>query len=339
MFVDVPFEKYNIASTAFMFIISDNMNIDLLFPILYIKRNPTEECRDYILGAKYKNYTRGTVSKLGYMKNTILAEMYTDRKLSIKINLNKIHVCGTKSIEDARYAAQIVVDHINDAYRYLRSVHEDVDKWLSVVDEYMSGDYNRDDTSDILIKYIRGQEVDYEDAVYGTSDSDVLKMQLCRMGDVTNIPGDVSIAEQKINMMNYNYNIVNNLQGREDLLPSRLTIIQSLLEVPNTVIEADNRLKQNVVLTISIPLDDGTDATDKQKFIIHRNGKIAHSGHCINMMKRGYELIMNRLSTIDYTDRSSTKKKLSDILREYRPDDDDRFTVDDTTNSMKRLSI
>src|SRR5690606_40924323 len=100
MFVDIPFENYKIASTAFIFIINDNMNIDLLFPVLYIKRDADSGDRDYILGAKYKNYTRGTVCKKGYMKNTILVEMMTDRKLSIKINLNKIHVCGTKSIED-----------------------------------------------------------------------------------------------------------------------------------------------------------------------------------------------------------------------------------------------
>lgn len=334
MFVDVPFESYKIASTAFMFIINDNMNIDLLFPILYIKRHPTEQCRDYILGAKYRNYTRGTVSKKGYMKNTILAEMYTDRKLSIKINLNKIHVCGTKSIEDARYAAQIIVDHINDAYAYLRAVHNDTDKWLSVVDKYIAGEQIPDCDS-ILMKYLKGQESDYKDvAVYGTSDVEILRAQLHRIADVTNIPADICIIEQKINMLNYNYNVVNNLQGREDLLPSRITIIQSLLDVPHIVIEADNRLKQNIVLTIDVPADDGT--LDRQKFIIHRNGKIAHSGHSIDMMKRGYQLLMSRLSTIDYSKQSNSKMKLSTILKEYRVEDS---TTDDLAKNVEQLTI
>lgn len=333
MFVDIPFENYKIASTAFMFIINDNMNIDLLFPVLYIKRDADSGDRDYILGAKYKNYTRGTVSKKGYMKNTILVEMMTDRKLSIKINLNKIHVCGTKSIEDARYAAQIIVDHINDAYAYLRAVHDDTEQWICTVDEYMDGS-DCSEYNPILLKYIRGQESDYTDEVYGTSDRDILKMQLHRMADVTNIPADICIVEQKINMLNYNYNIVNNLQGREDLLPNRLTIIESLLSVPKTIIEADNRLKQNIVLTIEVPVDE--DSTDRQKFIIHRNGKIAHSGHSIEMMKKGYELLMDRLSSIDYGKQIVSKMKLSTILQEYRVDD---YTTDDLVQNMDELTV
>lgn len=328
MFKRVDFEEYDIASTAFMFILDSNINIDLLFLALYVDNAADESsCRDTILGAKYKEWNRGRVSKKGCMKNTILVEMVTDKRLSIKINLNKIHVCGTKSMDDARYAAQIIVQYINEVYEFWRTVQLHHDEWIEIVNEYVKYREFGSDVQSILRKYILCIEHDFKNRVYtDKTDDEYFAAHLYAMASVTNIPDDVSIVDGKINMLNYNYNIMRNLGGNEQLLPSRMKVIQSLIDVPNSKIVYDNRTSQSFYFTLKVSTDDGE--YDEQKFIVHRNGKIAHSGHSVELMKKGYNIVMDALSKAQYT-APPAKIKMSELLA----------SDGDVVSAMQQLSI
>lgn len=325
IFKSVPFSKYTVASTAYMFTFSDNIDIGLLFNLLYITANQEEIG---LIGAKCQNMSRGIVKDSKCMKNTILINMidYKDDnsligKISIKINLNKIHICGTKSLNSAKRVAQTVLNHINEVHEFLRRIKklESLDSKLDLfIDSINKTKYIFKDP--LINKYILNQYQNYKYMVYGTNDIQLFKKQILFYQDLTDIPEDHNIISEHTNMLNYNYCLLNNIESENPYiyLPMRVDIVRHISEDPHFKIDYDNRIRQNIVLIYQ--------KTDIQKFIIYRNGKITHSGNDSILMEEAYDYLMNLLSTIKLQKRAVSHdyvvnipvKKLEDIIRWIR---------------------
>ena len=356
LFKHIPFNHYKVASTAYMFTFSENIDINLLFNLIYISE------QGVLIGAKCQNMSRGLIKDTNCMKNTILINMIgnkgcsdqsndrsdevdqsldisdesdsgrslpgtvsgrlpsdevyrsTDKSdevgrsqdgseestgiISIKINLNKIHICGTKSLSSARRAAQTILNHINEVHEFLRKI-KSIDNWSELIDRFLNDpEWTFDDP--LVQKYVQNQYKNYQDLVYGTDDPEIFKRQLMLYKNLTDIPEDHTIIAENTNMLNYNYCLLNNID--KHLLPSRIDIVRHIHAVtssndsPRITIDYDNRIRQNIVLIYQ-------KEEVIQKFIIYRNGKIAHSGNDPVLMEEAYDYLMNILSSIPLKNR------------------------------------
>lgn len=357
LFKHIPFNHYKVASTAYMFTFSENIDINLLFNLIYISE------QGVLIGAKCQNMSRGLIKDTNCMKNTILINMIgnkgrsdqskdrsdevdqsldisdesdevyqsTDKSeevdqsqdesvggrlpsdevdqsqdgseestgiISIKINLNKIHICGTKSLSSARRAAQIILNHINEVHEFLRKI-KSIDNWSELIDRFLNDpEWTFDDP--LVQKYVQNQYKNYQDLVYGTDDPEIFKRQLMLYKNLTDIPEDHTIIAENTNMLNYNYCLLNNID--KHLLPSRIDIVRHIHAVtssndsPRITIDYDNRIRQNIVLIYQ-------KEEVIQKFIIYRNGKIAHSGNDPVLMEEAYDYLMNILSSVPLKNR------------------------------------
>lgn len=337
LFKHIPFNHYKVASTAYMFTFSENIDINLLFNLIYISE------QGVLIGAKCQNMSRGLIKDTNCMKNTILINMIgnkgrsdqsNDRSdeadqsldisdesvggrlpsdevdqsqdrseestgiISIKINLNKIHICGTKSLSSARRAAQTILNHINEVHEFLRKI-KSIDNWSELIDRFLNDpEWTFDDP--LVQKYVQNQYKNYQDLVYGTDDPEIFKRQLMLYKNLTDIPEDHTIIAENTNMLNYNYCLLNNID--KHLLPSRIDIVRHIHTVtssndsPRITIDYDNRIRQNIVLIYQ-------KEEVIQKFIIYRNGKIAHSGNDPVLMEEAYDYLMNILSSIPLKNR------------------------------------
>ena len=317
LFKHIPFNHYKVASTAYMFTFSENIDINLLFNLIYISE------QGVLIGAKCQNMSRGLIKDTNCMKNTILINMIgnkgcsdqsqdesdeVDRSqdrseestgiISIKINLNKIHICGTKSLSSARRAAQTILNHINEVHEFLRKI-KSIDNWSELIDRFLNDpEWTFDDP--LVQKYVQNQYKNYQDLVYGTDDPEIFKRQLMLYKNLTDIPEDHTIIAENTNMLNYNYCLLNNID--KHLLPSRIDIVRHIHAVtssndsPRITIDYDNRIRQNIVLIYQ-------KEEVIQKFIIYRNGKIAHSGNDPVLMEEAYDYLMNILSSVPLKNR------------------------------------
>lgn len=277
----IKFEDYEIAGMAVMYTINHHFDITKIFPLIPVawSRIGDPDHSD-IISVKYGSYRRGCESiSGGCMKNMIIIRMMFEESLiSIKFNSNKIHICGTKDYKTPRYVCEVLLEHLDSLHDTICDIQENYSEYSSLIDDGPEDieefyDYISESRSPYR-SFIENQLRDFMDDVYDISERSAWREQLLHlpsMIDVEELPDQFEIIDENTNMLNYNYDLSKIVGYPVRLL--RLETLNVLMSINNCIVQADNRLKQNITLQIRSP--DGY----IHRMILNRNGKIVHSSH------------------------------------------------------------
>lgn len=316
IFKSFDFSNYEPSSMAKMYIINTTINLSMIFNMLPLYPYTfSKDCSDQIYierdSCRFNGFQRRVcfIEDRTFMKNAIilrLLDLNLDKQLSLKINIDKIHICGTKSFETAKKYANKLIDIIQETTEYLKSLQEiktEIMEFINKCDSFKEFEQKIDLAPEHSKNWILNQLEDYKLEVFGPNYSkniSIFKRQLLIQLDLTDLPERFEIKEERTNMLKYNYHLRNN--GILDcMFFDKIELIEKLVDyceiVKKYIIEYDNRsLSKKITLMFNKSIEDKTHTIK----IFPERKSISHYGHDINEMEEGYEFIMKLFSELTW---------------------------------------
>lgn len=308
------FDSLEASVMSIMYLLSEKVDLNILFPLLPIHRTG-KEGPGSIISARIadstsleKGHTRGVFNnskKKGFMKNAILINIVTNYKqLSVKIFRDKIAVCGMKSEHIGLDAANIMLDIIKNVQRDIDYIKENKNKfqeffdWLKInskdqevvdlADQSITKHMIKLNVDEIpnyfekrIVDFILNQVLDfstYEDMIQHVSN--ILELDITVIKNVD----ELSILSYNINMINYNYDLGFNIKRNEFAF--------EFGEDKNFKVQ----YKDIAHYAIRVYHFDANGK--KNTFSIYRNGLVTQSGPSKEIMKIAYNEFMNKINEV-----------------------------------------
>lgn len=334
MFNKYDFENYVPSSVTKMYQIDKNINLGILFSMLPLEPYNFADKRFVIQreSCGFQEFIRRIPMHRGrtYMKNAILLRLEDKedgKSYSMKINSDKIHICGIKSFEIGETFVNGMIKIIMETFDTLRKVskyRDEIFSFLSkhteVIEAYndLKGSQELPETCKL---WILNQLEDYRNSSFGTDvsrDMNIFTRQILvqLQIDSQDIPESISIVSEKTNMLKYNYNLTNNIPDNYVLdCIDFLRLLSEKSKIYNFMVEHDNRCMSKITVMLR-----REDELLKHTMKIYPGRKtIAHCGHDIDEMKQGYDIIMKIFEEARWKNRDEIPLlNFSDLMEEYK---------------------
>lgn len=297
--------------------LAGNIDIDSIFPLLEITKVPLVESkrrskrpkiptcniRGAILSARYRGVSRG-IARESYFRNSILVDISNgDKNINIKLSRNSMHICGSKSIEMARDAVNLLLDKVGQAASFLSSFQERKEELIPQITKMTKGHpvfvegrlrhrMAEATSDDELIRYLlqlAGEFSYHEDFLTHLDWMSQLDKVMELPQD--NVRGTPQITELTKVMVNYNYELGFPIDRR--------LFVEAIDGINGFTASYENTLQHNV--TVILPYYDPTRKAKKKTchtFIVYRSGFVTQSGPDEVRMKQAYDLFRETIEKI-----------------------------------------
>jgi hypothetical protein len=306
----IDFDQLKVTIMVVIAELEGNIDIDAIFPLLKITKVPLPETkrrtkrqrippcniRGAIVSARYRGVSRG-VARDSYFRNSILIDISNGTKnINIKLSRNSMHICGSKSLDMARDAVELLLDKVRLAAKMAEEYKARKDELRPILLERTKG---RPVIVGGLLRHLLATDKNSEDGVIGYlldlasefAYYEDFVTQLDWLEGLGEIISSPSLKQLNKVMVNYNYDI-----GFE---VDRKKLVSVIDGVNGFTASYENTLQHNV--TIVLPYENTSGKARKRSchtFIVYRSGFVTQSGPDEERMKEAYELFFSTIREI-----------------------------------------
>lgn len=303
----LDFDQLNVTIMVAIVELSGQIDVNSIFPLLDITRVPiveskrrlkkpkipTCDIKGAIVSARFKGVCRG-VARESYFRNMIQIDISNGVKnINIKLGRNTMHICGTKSLDEAREAAEMLLAKIYEVDQLISQFKADPSHYDQIcnlvkgqpviINGYLRHSIRVPSTEDRLMTYLVGLATDFE--YY----EDFL-IQLDWIRQLDQLIDQPQVNQLSTAMINYSYNL--------DFTIDRLALAEAINGLNGFVARYDNTVQHNV--TVILPYDDPAKTKKKCRhcFIVYRSGFVTQSGPDRDRMRQAYNLFRQTIEQI-----------------------------------------
>lgn len=343
------FDSLKVTTMTVVIPLTGTINLDVVFPLLEITRfdlpPPKRQTQKYkipycgvsgtILSARYKGITRGIIKsqKKRSFLNAITIDISTSEKnVNLKLSKNKIHICGVKSIESAREAAQSIITKLYNVQDEMDYMNQYPDSTRSVVEwikstfkfnevELPPGYLGEEQVMSIRVHQIKIPEnipeyIDKRIALFLIKQApDFVTYEdycthmdwVCTIKEVITKP--IEILEINKVMVNYNYDL--------GFAINRWELAQKINSENGFISKYQNTVDHSVTIELPYIVPDGMkivkrkDKVPCHTFLVYKSGLVTQSGPNEELMKQAYYLFNETINKIrSHISKPGGKRKI-----------------------------
>lgn len=318
-----------------------NINLTNVFLTLVTQLLPCDSSF-IITFVRYMRETRGMgmkdkLEENDYFKKSVtISIIHRGDNVSIKLAEKTFHICGVKSLEEAKEIVLILIEKIKEAQKFIEFIKKGkqgaAEKGKKAFTDFVAETIQqkcklRNSQIDIpfTIKKLTPEENMYFERIKQYSNYMTnIDMYLTHLSRVLSIEDDVIVDEPEILdvspiMRNYIYSLCT--------LINRWSLACLMDNVSGVVVKYDNCTQHSVRIKIPFTDDEMKEEIEKKKkkkryhhFSIYKTGTISQSGKVYEMMKEHFNMIIDILR-VNY--KIITDMDMSYMLEQMSDDESD----------------
>lgn len=267
-----------------------------------------------ILSVRYYGSSRGSIPSNKYFKNAITMDLsITGKNVSLKVSGNSIHITGCKSESQCKEALGVILGHINQL-RSLKFTETDVSN-IKILSKILLENVkkNKEPLSEENKKIIYSKVLDIVPCmnkfVWNWLDIESESNIILFAESIKNITTDFIISKIPVEleynynaMVNYNYDIGFIFDEKKSTI-NRIELVKAIDGLNGFLANFDNAIQHSV--TVESIYDkklskskNNKMKTPRQIFLIHKSGKVTHSGPGGELMEETYYNFMKTIVQI-----------------------------------------